>query len=138
MFKLKLKTVILLSSVTLITSSSWNTISGQANKSTASKTFAVQISDKPMTFCNPLNLSVGSERARRAGEPVIVLYQNDYYLFITGGRGYWYSANMRDWTYVDVPSFPRGCPSVLTDGETLYACSMNARDVFTSTGLRRC
>jgi hypothetical protein len=86
-----------------------------------------------MTFCNPFNLSVGSERARRAGEPVIVLYKNDYYLFITGGRGYWYSGNMRDWTYVNVPSFPGGCPSVLTDGVTLYACSMNARDVFTST-----
>jgi xylan 1,4-beta-xylosidase len=132
MFKLKLKTVILLASVTLITSSSWNTISGQANKSVASNNFAVQISDKPMTFCNPLNLNVGSERARRAGEPVVVLYKNDYYLFITGGRGYWYSGNMRDWTYVDVPDYPRSCPSVLTDGETLYACSMNARDVFTS------
>ena len=56
-----------------------------------------------MTFCNPLTLSVGSERARRAGEPVVVLYKDDYYLFITGGRGYWYSGNMRDWTYVDAP-----------------------------------
>jgi xylan 1,4-beta-xylosidase len=134
MFKLKLKTVILLALVTLITSSSWNTISGQANKSAASKTFAVQISDKPMTFCNPLNLSVGSERARRAGEPVVVLYKNDYYLFITGGRGYWYSGNMRDWTYVDAPTFPRGCPSIASDGKSLFVSGDKSQhDVFSST-----
>jgi xylan 1,4-beta-xylosidase len=95
--------------------------------------FKVQITDKPLTFCNPIGISVGSERNRRAGEPVVLLYKNDYYLFITGGRGYWYSPNMRDWTYVDVPTYPRSCPSVLTDGETMYACSMNARDVFSST-----
>lgn len=95
--------------------------------------FSVRIKDKPLTFCNPIELNVGSERARRAGEPVIVLYKDDYYLFITGGRGYWYSGNMRDWTYVNVPTFPRSCPSVSTDGVTLYACSMNAKEVYSST-----
>ena len=34
---------------------------------------------------------------------------------------------------LQVPNFPRGVPSVLTDGETLYACAMNAKDVFAST-----
>jgi xylan 1,4-beta-xylosidase len=130
MYKLTLKTVILLVIVACITSTSCTQVS---NKSAKSGTFAVQITDKPLTFCNPLNLNVGSERARRAGEPVVVLYKDDYYLFITGGKGYWYSGNMRDWTYVDVPDFPRGCPSVATNGETLYACSMNAKDVFAST-----
>jgi xylan 1,4-beta-xylosidase len=127
MYKMKLKTVIFAVLVTLISCAAYSQIQDKP------KAFTVQISDKPMTFCNPLNLSVGSERARRAGEPVVVLYKNDYYLFITGGRGYWYSGNLRDWTYVDVPDFPRGCPSVATDGETLYACSMNAKDVFKST-----
>jgi xylan 1,4-beta-xylosidase len=130
MNKTTLKTLILLVIVTLIAGTSCKQASDNAGKS---GTFSVRITDKPMTFCNPLNLSVGSERARRAGEPVVVLYKDDYYLFITGGRGYWYSGNMRDWTYIDVPDFPRGCPSVATDGETLYACSMNARDVFAST-----
>jgi xylan 1,4-beta-xylosidase len=130
MYKLKLKTVILLVTVALIAGTSCKQASNDAGKS---GTFTVRITDKPMTFCNPISLSVGSERARRAGEPVVVLYKDDYYLFITGGRGYWYSGNMRDWTYIDVPDFPRGCPSVATNGETLYACSMNARDVFAST-----
>jgi xylan 1,4-beta-xylosidase len=133
MFKLTLKTVILLVIVTLITNASCSRGSTSSGTSDQSKPFTVQISDKPMTFCNPLNLSVGSGRAMRAGEPVVVLYKDDYYLFITGGRGYWYSSNMRDWTHIDVPEFPRGCPSVSTDGETLYACSMNNTDVFSST-----
>jgi len=130
MHKLMLKTVILIVLVILVASTSCSRVSEKSDKS---EPFSVRITDKPLTFCNPLSLSVGSGRARRAGEQVVVLYKDDYYLFITGGRGYWYSGNMRDWTYVDVPEFPRGCPSVITDGESLVACSMNARDVFKST-----
>jgi hypothetical protein len=66
------------------------------------------VADKPLTFRNPINLSAGSERARRAGEPVVVLYKDDYYLFIIGGRGYWYSGNMRDWTRVNALTFQGG------------------------------
>ena len=118
MAKHTLKTVILIVLVILVTGTSCSRVS---EKSAKSETFSVRISDKPLTFCNPFSLSVGSGRARRAGEQVVVLFKDDYYLFITGGRGYWYSGNMRDWTYVDVPDFPRSCPSVLTDGEALVA-----------------
>jgi xylan 1,4-beta-xylosidase len=130
---MKIKLLTLPVIVILITCISLNNVSGQAKSPEKAKPFTVQITDKPLTYCNPLNISVGSERARRAGEPVVLIYKGDYYLFITGGRGYWWSPNMRDWTYLDVPSYPRGCPSVITDGETLIACSMNARDVFSST-----
>ena len=83
---------------------------------------------------NPINLSVGSERARRAGEPVVVMYKGDYYLSITGGRGYWHSANFRDWTYVSAPDFPGGCPSVAIRGDTMYASGdKGLHDVFAST-----
>lgn len=105
-----------------------------SDKSDKGKSFEVLIKDKPTTFCNPVNLSVGSERQRRAGEPVVVVYKDDYYLFITGGRGYWYSPNFRDWTYVSAPSFPGGCPAVATDGETMYASGDKGQhDVFSST-----
>jgi xylan 1,4-beta-xylosidase len=97
------------------------------------ESFSVRITDKPLTFCNPLNVVVGSERARRAGEPVIVLHQDDYYLFITGGRGYWHSSNMRDWIYVDAPDFPGGCPSVVSNGGKLIASGdKGLHDVFAS------
>lgn len=128
MYKLTLRTLLLLATIALIT------ITSCSRDAKEPETFSVRISDTPMTFCNPITITVGSERARRAGEPVVVLYKDDYYLFITGGRGYWYSGNMRDWTYVSAPDFPGGCPSVASDGETLYASGdKGLHDVFSST-----
>ena len=128
MIKLTLKTIILVVIITWITSLSCSRIADR------SEAFSVRITDTPLTFCNPVNLGTGSERARRAGEPVVVLYKDDYYLFITGGRGYWYSGNMRDWTRVNAPTFPGGCPSVASDGETLFASGDKGQhDVFSST-----
>ncbi|MBN2863908.1 MAG: family 43 glycosylhydrolase [Bacteroidales bacterium] len=133
MYKLKTKTVIMLATVALITGISCNRVSENHISPKQADNFMVQITDKPMTFCNPLNLTIGSEKPRREGEPVVVLFKNDYYLFVSGGRGYWYSGNMRDWTYVAAPDFPGGCPSVASDGETLYASGDKTRhDIFTS------
>ncbi|MBN1997330.1 family 43 glycosylhydrolase [candidate division KSB1 bacterium] len=127
MNKKTFKTTVLLVVITLTTISSCTRVSEK------SKAFTVRISDKPQTFCNPLGIVVGSERARRLGEPVVVLHQNDYYLF-TGGGGYWCSDNMRDWNYISAPDFPRGCPSVISDGEKLIASGDKGRhDVFAST-----
>ena len=120
--------------LTIVTLMACTLFSCSSNTSDKSETFSVRVIDKPLTFCNPLNVAVGSERARRAGEPVVVLHKDDYYLFITGGRGYWYSYNMRDWTYVDAPDFPGGCPSVISDGDKLIASGdKSRRDVFAST-----
>ena len=84
----------------------------------------------PLTFCNPLDLVVGSERARRGGEPVVLIFEDEYYLFVTGSRGYWCSENFRDWTYIDAPTFPGGVVSVVERKGVLYACSMNSFNVF--------
>jgi len=131
MKKTAFRTLILLVMVTLITSTSCKQASDNAAKQ---EPFSVQITDKPLTFCNPINVRVGTERVRRAGEPVVVLFKDDYYLFITGGRGYWYSGNMRDWTHVSAPDFPGGCPSVASDGEVLYASGDKGQhDVFTTS-----
>ena len=109
-------------------------ISCASEKSEKSEYFSVQISDKPLTFCNPITLDFGTERARRAGEAVVVLHQDDYYLFITGLRGYWYSGNMRYWNYVDAPDLPGGCPSVVSDGKRLIVSGdKSRRDVLAST-----
>jgi hypothetical protein len=59
------------------------------------KSFEVQVKDKPLTFCNPLNINAGSERIGRLGEPVVVLFKGDYYLF-AGGAGYYVSPNLRE------------------------------------------
>jgi xylan 1,4-beta-xylosidase len=125
------KTIIRSAIVTLIAGT---LISCASEKSDKSENFSVQISDKPLTFCNPITLDFGTERARRAGEAVVVLHQDDYYLFITGLRGYWYSGNMRDWNYVDAPDLPGGCPSVVSDGKRLIVSGdKSRRDVLAST-----
>ena len=82
------------------------------------------------TFCNPLDLFAGHERAGRGGEPVVLLYQDDYYLFVTGRRGYWYSPDFQNWNYVDAPNFPGGVVSVVDIDGTLFACSMNNKRIF--------
>nr|MCR4824140.1 hypothetical protein [Bacteroidales bacterium] len=43
------------------------------------------------TYCNPLDLVVPGERSYRGGEPVVLIYQDDYYLFVSHRKGYWYS-----------------------------------------------
>ncbi len=95
-----------------------------------SQKFMQTITDAPLTFCNPIELVVGSERARRGGEPVVLIFQDEYYLFVTGSRGYWCSENFRDWTYIDAPTFPGGVVSVVERKGVLYACSMNSYNVF--------
>ena len=72
------------------------------------------------TFCNPLDIVIGQERAYRGGEPVVLLYQDDYYLFVSHRKGYWYSPDFKDWTYVDAPNYPGGVVSVVEMDGTLY------------------
>ena len=82
------------------------------------------------TFCNPLDLIVGQERAYRGGEPVVLIFQDDYFLFVSHRKGYWYSPDFKDWTYVDAPDYPGGVVSVVEMDGTLYGCSMNNKRVF--------
>jgi xylan 1,4-beta-xylosidase len=124
----------LMNEILLIGIISLASISGAAGpekpvNNAGSKVAAVQIKDRPMTYCNPLTLP----GVMRAGEPIVLIYKDDYYLFITGYRGYWVSPNMRDWSYIDAPNFPGGVPGVATDGKILYACGMNSKSLFSST-----
>ena len=82
------------------------------------------------TFCNPLDIVIGQERAYRGGEPVVLIYQDDYYLFVSHRKGYWYSPDFRKWTYVDAPDYPGGVVSVVEMDGTLYGCSMNNKNVY--------
>ena len=82
------------------------------------------------TFCNPLDVVVGNERAVRGGEPVVIIYQDDYYLFVSHRKGYWYSPDFQDWTYVDAPNYPGGVVSVVEMDGQLIGCSMNSRNVY--------
>ena len=74
------------------------------------------------TFANPLDLLVGNERAIRGGEPIVLIFQDDYYLFVSHRRGYWYSPDFRNWTYVDAPNYPGGVVSVVEMDGQLIGC----------------
>ena len=78
MNKMTLKTVIWFVTVALLTITLFSCDSENSDNSDKqagsskpvnsdkSGDFIVRITDKPLTFCNPLNVAVGSERARRA------------------------------------------------------------------------
>lgn len=87
---------------------------------------------QPSTFANPLDVVIGNERAYRGGEPVVLIYQDDYYLFVSHRKGYWYSPDFRNWTYVDAPDYPGGVVSVVEQNGVLIGCSMNNRNVYRS------
>jgi xylan 1,4-beta-xylosidase len=61
------------------------------------------------TYCNPLNLDYGycpipnfteSGKHRATADPVIVLYEGDYYLFSTNQWGYWWSTDLNHWNFI--------------------------------------
>jgi xylan 1,4-beta-xylosidase len=87
---------------------------------------SAQIMDPPTTYCNPLNLSYrfidSVQDAREAADPVIVLFQDDYYLFASKSGGYWYSNDMREWTFVIPTGLPLEdyAPAAMAIGDTLY------------------
>lgn len=82
------------------------------------------------TFANPLDVLTGNERAVRGGEPVVLIFQDDYYLFVSHQRGYWYSPDFQNWTYVNAPNYPGGVVSVVEMDGQLIGCSMNNKNVY--------
>ena len=82
------------------------------------------------TFANPLDVLSGNERAIRGGEPVVLIFQDDYYLFVSHQKGYWYSPDFKNWTYVSAPNYPGGVVSVVEMDGQLIGCSMNNRNVY--------
>ncbi len=89
------------------------------------------------TFANPLDVVVGNERAVRGGEPVVIIFEDDYFLFVSHRRGYWYSPDFRNWTYVDAPGYPAGVVSVVEMDGKLIGCSMNNRNVYRAIDPRK-
>lgn len=55
----------------------------------------------PSPFCNPLNLNYHLWGGyREAADPTGMIYNNDYYIFASKSRGYWWSPDMCSWTFV--------------------------------------
>jgi hypothetical protein len=61
------------------------------------------------TFCNPVNIDYGYTpipvfakwgKHRTTADPVIVKYQNTFYLFSTNQWGYWWSDDLLNWNFI--------------------------------------
>lgn len=86
----------------------------------------------PLTFCNPLDLVVDNQTAKRGGEPVVITFNDEYYLFVSHGKEYWVSKDFRDWEHIVAPNYPGGVVSVVEMEGKLYGCSMNNKNVYTT------
>ncbi|WP_298649191.1 family 43 glycosylhydrolase [uncultured Proteiniphilum sp.] len=68
-----------------------------------------KVSENPRTFCNPVNLNYRFMKIkegagiREAADPVIIEYQDKYYLFASKSSGYWYTEDFQNWTHVFIP-----------------------------------
>jgi xylan 1,4-beta-xylosidase len=95
-----------------------------------------QPAENPQTFCNPLNLNyrfmIDAIDAREAADPVIVLFQDDYYLFASRSGGYWTSTDLRDWTLI-VPTgieIEGYAPGIVAIGDTLFYVASGSSQIY--------
>ncbi|MBN2001102.1 family 43 glycosylhydrolase [candidate division KSB1 bacterium] len=82
--------------------------------------------EKSPVVCNPMNLSYRfspeQPSRREAADPTVVYYKDLYYLFASKSGGYWYSADLRDWTFVQTDQIPTEeyAPTAVSIRDTLY------------------
>ena len=88
------------------------------------------------TFCNPLNLNYrfmgDAVDAREAADAVIVLFQDDYYLFASRSGGYWTSPDLHEWTLIipegiDIEGY---APAVVAMRDSLFYMTGGSRQIY--------
>lgn len=83
------------------------------------------------TYCNPMdvgyryNFEQQNEKIsyRSGADPVIVMHQEEYYLFGTIAEGWWHSADLIHWNHISPDKWsPRGvvAPAAYASGDTIY------------------
>ena len=92
-----------------------------------------EVITNPTTYCNPISITKGNSRLLRGGEPVITMFEDDYYLFLSHTKGYWWSHDFVDWTYVDAPNLRAGIVGVVNIDGKLYNYAGNTDNVVTTT-----
>lgn len=87
--------------------------------------------DRPRTFANPIDIdyrfSLDAPSRREAADPVILLFQDEYYLFASKSGGYWHSSDMIDWKFVKPEGLPieAYAPAVMVFDGALYYTACN-------------
>lgn len=79
-----------------------------------------------LTFINPLNLNyrfdIDEPSHRTAADPVIILFNNTYYLFASKAGGYWTSDNLLNWNLIETSDLPleNYAPAAIAINDTVY------------------
>jgi xylan 1,4-beta-xylosidase len=90
------------------------------------------------TFCNPIDIDyrfmVDTPSRREAADPVITLFNDEYYLFASKSGGYWHSHDLRDWKLVVPDGLPLEdyAPAVLVLGGRMYYTAHKSMALFTT------
>jgi len=90
------------------------------------------------TFCNPLDIDyrfmVDTPSRREAADPVITLFNDEYFLFASKSGGYWHSHDMRDWQLVVPDGLPLedDAPAVLVLDGRMYYTAHESKALYTT------
>lgn len=93
---------------------------------------------KAQTYCNPLILSNqvnGNKPAiHDVSDPSVILYKDNYYLFASKSKAYWYSNDLLSWKSVTNSNIPlkNNCPTAVVIGEWLYFFTSYTDTIFRS------
>jgi len=93
-----------------------------------------------VVMSNPLNLNYRFQTdgicRRETADPVIVLFKDRYYLFASHSSGYWYSSNLRDWTYIATKTLKAvevWAPALLVYKDAVYYLGMGENRIYRSS-----
>ena len=90
------------------------------------------------TFCNPIDIDyrfMADTPSRRDGaDPVITLFNDEYYLFASRSGGYWHSSDLREWELVVPEGLPLEdhAPAILVLDGRLYYTAHKSMALYTT------
>ncbi len=88
------------------------------------------------TFCNPINISYrfrpDTPSRREAADPMIVLFQNKYFLFASKSGGYWHSDDLKVWKFITNSTLPWEdyAPTVVAIDDALYFLASGGKKIY--------
>jgi hypothetical protein len=93
---------------------------------------------KNKSFCNPINLNyrfqLKEPSRREAADPVVIVFNDKYYLFASKSGGYWSSDNLIDWSFFTTQDLPieEYAPAVAVIDDAVYYTALNKK-IYKST-----
>jgi len=106
----------------------------RCNNSKTSKNTPVPLKQnisKQSTICNPLDISyrfaIDGPSRREGADPTVVLYKDEYYLFVSKSGGYWNSSDLVTWNFITSKELPFEdyAPTAVVIKDVLYFVASN-------------